>query len=168
MKGNHKIKLESSSFGFCENWSLHLTNLSFTSVPVMAVKTSHQPFGIKVKWLIGKLVNQSGARPLCCSDGGCLDSSFLIVMGPCWLWPHIQSSPSGVLLIPSHWVLIYFYQPATAIMGLEHMQADIRRWKESSRQSQIYIFICLNGVFPMGQEINKDLMKLWVWELINT
>lgn len=48
------------------------------------------------------------------------------------------------------------------------MQADIRRWKESSRQSQIYIFICLNGVFPMGQEINKDLMKLWVWELINT
>lgn len=70
--------------------------------------------------------------------------------------------------MPSHWVLIYFYQPATAIMGLEHMQADIHRWKESSRQSQINIFICLNEVFPMGQDINKDLMKLWVWGLINT
>lgn len=48
------------------------------------------------------------------------------------------------------------------------MQVDTHSWKESSWQSQIYIFICLNEVFPMGQEINNDLMKLWVWKLINT
>jgi hypothetical protein len=68
----------------------------------------------------------------------------------------------------SHWVLIYFNQPATAIMGLKHTQADIHRVKESSRQSQIYIFICLNEVFPTGQEMNNDLMEPRVWESINT
>lgn len=44
----------------------------------------------------------------------------LTVMGPCCLWPHIQSSQFWVLLKCRHWIWINFDQWATAIVVSKH------------------------------------------------
>ena len=76
---------------------LHMTNyfvLFFYKCSMMVAKTSHRPCGQYIKWLTGKhnVSNQSLDRSLHCSNGRLPSCKVLMVMGPCCLRPHIQSS----------------------------------------------------------------------------